>query len=86
MVQEAFKPPAPKGATAVSIKGGSFAWQKENDSLLKDIDLEVPSGQLIIVIGEVRPSWSLASLLEVTSFNTTLTWESKHHTNPPWQN
>lgn len=54
MIQTPFKPAAEPGSLAVAIRNGSFAWQKDGDSLLRDIDLQVQAGQLIIVIGEVN--------------------------------
>ena len=56
MIQTPFKPAAEPGSLAVAIRNGNFAWQKGGDSLLRDINLQVPAGQLIIVIGEVKRS------------------------------
>lgn len=53
MIQEPYKPAAPPGKTAVKIRDGSFGWEKDGDALLKSINFEASSGQLIIVIGEV---------------------------------
>ena len=61
MIQTPFKPAAEPGSPAVAIRDGSFAWQEGGDSLLRDINLQVPASQLIIVIGEVDAALFLKS-------------------------
>ena len=57
MVQDTFRPPAQSGELAIKIRNGNFAWQKDGDELLKNVDLDIPAGQLIIVVGEVCSSF-----------------------------
>lgn len=45
--------PAPAGSPAILVKNGSFAWEAGGIPLLRHVSLEVPSGRLIVVIGEV---------------------------------
>ncbi|XP_076819725.1 multidrug resistance-associated protein 1-like isoform X2 [Clavelina lepadiformis] len=37
----------------ISIKNGTFAWDKEKEPTLQDINLSVPKGSLIAVVGQV---------------------------------
>ena len=53
MIQEAYKPAAQPGETAVKIRDGTFGWEQDGGALLKKINLEASAGELIIVIGEV---------------------------------
>ncbi|GMH35949.1 hypothetical protein BSKO_03817 [Bryopsis sp. KO-2023] len=51
-------PPAPAAplysdVSAVSIKDGTFSWGVGEDPVLADVNLEVRSGQLVMVVGEV---------------------------------
>ncbi|XP_074501872.1 ATP-binding cassette sub-family C member 2 [Sebastes fasciatus] len=39
--------------TAVSIRDGSFAWEKEAEPLLKDVSLDIKPGRLVAVVGAV---------------------------------
>ncbi|CAL1293333.1 unnamed protein product [Larinioides sclopetarius] len=43
----------PDRGEAVSVKEASFSWSSDSDCVLKDIDLHVPVGKLIAVIGPV---------------------------------
>ncbi|KAF8778431.1 Multidrug resistance-associated protein 1 like [Argiope bruennichi] len=43
----------PDREEAVTVKGASFSWGSDSDCVLKDIDLHVPAGKLIAVIGPV---------------------------------
>ena len=54
--------PAPAGSPAILVKNGSFAWEAGGVPLLRHLSLEVPSGRLIVVIGEVG-SGVLSTLL-----------------------
>lgn len=44
---------APVGSPAVLVKNGSFAWEAGAVPLLRHLSLEVPAGQLLVIIGEV---------------------------------
>ena len=38
---------------AIKVTNGSFAWSEEADLALRDINLEVLEGQLLMIVGEV---------------------------------
>ncbi|PRW61038.1 multidrug resistance-associated 1 isoform X8 [Chlorella sorokiniana] len=65
MAQQNVLPPAAPGQAAVDVAGGSFAWQPDAEPLLHDINLSVPRGSLVIVVGSVGSGKSslLAALL-----------------------
>ncbi|KAL4446696.1 hypothetical protein ABPG77_007940 [Micractinium sp. CCAP 211/92] len=53
MAQRTPLPPAGPGQAAVEVVAGSFAWAAGDAPLLHDIDLAVPRGALVIVVGSV---------------------------------
>ncbi|XP_074357692.1 ABC transporter C family member 2-like [Apium graveolens] len=45
-------PPPEPGLPAVSIKNGSFSWESKSEELtLSDIDLDIPQGTLVAIVG-----------------------------------
>ena len=42
-----------KSRNAVTIKDGSFSWNKDGDACLKDIHLKVEKNSLVAVVGKV---------------------------------
>ena len=46
-------PVLPAGAPAVSVRGGAFSWGPGKEILLRDVDLSVAQGQLVVVVGAV---------------------------------
>ncbi|XP_029376380.1 ATP-binding cassette sub-family C member 2 isoform X2 [Echeneis naucrates] len=43
----------PSFNTAISIRDGSFAWEREAEPLLKDLTLDIKPGRLVAVVGAV---------------------------------
>ncbi|XP_017268527.1 canalicular multispecific organic anion transporter 1 [Kryptolebias marmoratus] len=43
----------PSFDTAVSIRDGSFAWEKDSDPLLKNVSVDIKPGRLVAVVGAV---------------------------------
>ncbi|KAJ0067200.1 hypothetical protein NL108_012940, partial [Boleophthalmus pectinirostris] len=43
----------PSFSTAITISGGSFAWDREADPLLKNVSIEINPGKLVAVVGAV---------------------------------
>ena len=41
-------------AAPLSIRDGTFAWDGSGEPVLRDVTLEVPRGQLVMVVGQVR--------------------------------
>ena len=46
------------GQTAISVQG-SFAWQEDGEASLEDIDLDIPAGSLVAVVGATGASLSI---------------------------
>lgn len=53
MEQEVLQPKAIPHQAAVSIQDGTFSWDHMGEPALKDVNLEVLEGQLLMVVGEV---------------------------------
>lgn len=53
MVPPPVLPAAAPLAPAAEIRRGSFAWEQDGEPLLRSIDLSVPQGSLVIVVGSV---------------------------------
>ncbi|KAK9847067.1 hypothetical protein WJX84_012280 [Apatococcus fuscideae] len=47
------EPPAAWGETAAEIKHGTFFWESGSEPVLRDVNLRVQTGQLVIVSGQV---------------------------------
>ncbi len=58
--QVPLQPAAAPGAPAILIRNSSFAWEQDGAPLLRHLNLEVTSGQLLIVVGEVGAGGSLS--------------------------
>ena len=46
-------PPAAPGAPAVAISRGTFSWAEDSEPVLRDVELRVPAGALVMVVGPV---------------------------------
>lgn len=53
MYQPDVRPAAELGQAAIAIKHGTFGWEVGGPNILNRIDLDVQSGKLVIVVGEV---------------------------------
>ena len=53
MVQPPLDPGAGAHQAAIRVTKGTFAWESEGEPALRSVDLEVLSGQLLMVVGEV---------------------------------
>ena len=60
--QVPLQPAAAPGAPAILIRNSSFAWEQDGAPLLRHLNLEVTSGQLLIVVGEVGAGGSLSAV------------------------
>ena len=58
--QVPLQPAAAPGAPAILIRNSSFAWEQDGAPLLRHLNLEVTSGQLLIVVGEVGAGGGLS--------------------------
>ena len=53
MVQPPLDPSAGAHQAAIRVTSGTFAWESEGEPALRSVNLEVLSGQLLMVVGEV---------------------------------
>lgn len=53
MVQPPQSPPAAPNTAAISLRAASFHWASTAPPLLHDITLTIPSGALVLVVGDV---------------------------------
>lgn len=53
MQQPVASPPAPPGTPAITLQSASFQWTPTAPPLLHDLSLSIPSGALVLVVGDV---------------------------------
>jgi ABC-type multidrug transport system fused ATPase/permease subunit len=60
---------APRGSAIVSVRDGTFGWKEDGDPLLRDVNFEIQSSALVMIVGPVASGKStlLKALLGETS-------------------